>query len=61
MPDRLKDTGQTKCIPWSSRLGVGHQDKDPTPEKFYQTMEAAKIQGCGASKDKVSSNDTTDD
>jgi hypothetical protein len=34
MPDRSKDMGQTKCIPWSSRFGVGCGSKEPTPENL---------------------------
>jgi hypothetical protein len=33
MPYRSKGKGQTKCSPWSSRLGVGREAKHPTPEK----------------------------
>jgi hypothetical protein len=37
MPDRTKAMGQTKCRPWSSRLGVGRGSNNPTPEKSTVT------------------------
>jgi hypothetical protein len=33
MPDRSKGRGQTKYIPWSSRLGVRSVANNPTPDK----------------------------
>jgi hypothetical protein len=42
MPDRSKGRGQTKCSPWSSRLGVRCGANNPTPGKIncYKTSEA---------------------
>jgi hypothetical protein len=37
MSDRTKGRGQTKCSPWSSRLGVRRGINDPTPENFTVT------------------------
>jgi hypothetical protein len=44
MLDRLKGSSQTKCNPWSSRLGVGLEANDSTPEENYcfEAMEEAK-------------------
>jgi hypothetical protein len=37
MPDRSKGSGQKKCSPWSSRLGVGRGAIDPTSGKVTVT------------------------
>jgi hypothetical protein len=34
---RSKGTGQTRCTPWSSRLGVGRGTNNPTLEKYTVT------------------------
>jgi hypothetical protein len=51
---QAKGRGQTKCGPWSSRLGVERGANDSTSEKiyYYETMEEAKThtQGCRASR-----------
>jgi hypothetical protein len=55
MSYRSNGGGQTKCSPWSSRLGVGRGDKDIS-EKFsgYETMEEAKPHiGCRARKNET--------
>jgi hypothetical protein len=63
MPDRSNGRGQTKCNPWSSKLGVGRGDNDPTPGKFTVKkpsgtsgegpwMRPKLTQGCSASKEE---------
>jgi hypothetical protein len=37
MPDRSNDRDQTKCRPWSSKLGVRHGVIKPVPEKSTVT------------------------
>jgi hypothetical protein len=45
----VKSKGQTKCSPWSSRLGAGRGVNDCTPE----TMEEVKTHaGCSASEEE---------
>jgi hypothetical protein len=34
LPDSSKGRGQTKCSPWSSKLGFGRGANDRIPEKF---------------------------
>jgi hypothetical protein len=34
VPKRSKGRGETKCILWSSVVGVGHGTNDPAAEKF---------------------------
>jgi hypothetical protein len=43
MPDRSKDMSQTKCSPWSSRLGVGHGATTP-PQKNLLLRNHGKAQ-----------------
>jgi hypothetical protein len=53
MPDRSK--GQTKCSPWSSRLGVGRGTNDHTSGKFTVTKPRRRpspTQGCSARREE---------
>jgi hypothetical protein len=55
MPDRSKGRGKTKCIPWSSRFGLGLKANVPTPEKFtvMKPRRSPKpTRGCSASKEE---------
>jgi hypothetical protein len=61
MPKRSKSRGQTKCRPWSSRLGVQHGDYDLTTEKFTVTKLPRRLrptQGCSGSKEKKKNNNS---
>jgi hypothetical protein len=55
MSDRSKCRGQTKCSPWSSRLGVGSGANDHASEKFAVTnpwRRPRPTQGCSASEEE---------
>jgi hypothetical protein len=54
---QVKGMGQRKCNPWSSRLRVGREGNDSTPEK-YTVMKPwrrpTRTQSCSASKEDIS-------
>jgi hypothetical protein len=51
MPNMSKGRIQTKCSPWSSRLGVGCWANDPTPKKI--TVMKPPDRGAGQDPHRV--------
>jgi hypothetical protein len=51
MPDRSKGRGQTKCSPWSSRLGVGRGTNNATPEKCTVTKPPEPMEDHGGGQE----------
>jgi hypothetical protein len=50
-PDRSKGRDRRKSSSWCSRLAVGRETNDPTPEKFTEPWRRPRpTQGCSASK-----------
>jgi hypothetical protein len=50
-----KGRGQTKCSPWSSRLGIGRGENDPITEKLTVTKPSRRprpAQGFSARKEE---------